>query len=244
MLIRYTDFLQEKGKEKRKGEKTMKPELILAPSMLSADFKNLEEDIKATEKGGAAYLHIDVMDGVFVPSISFGMPVMKSIRSATGQVFDVHLMIIDPIRYIKEFAACGADIITFHLEAAEDPQAVIDEIHKCGCKAGISIKPKTPFEDVVPYMDKVEMLLVMTVEPGFGGQKMMPETLEKVRAARRFVTEKGLATDIQVDGGVKYDNIHLPLEAGANIFVVGSAVFGDNTYGEAKRFSEYLAQQS
>ena len=160
--------------------------------MLSADFKNLEEDIKATEKGGAAYLHIDVMDGVFVPSISFGMPVMKSIRSATGQIFDVHLMIIDPIRYIKEFAACGADIITFHLEAAEDPQAVIDEIHKCGCKAGISIKPKTPFEDVAPYMDKVEMLLVMTVEPGFGGQKMMPETLEKVRAARRFVTEKGL----------------------------------------------------
>ena len=222
----------------------MKPELILAPSMLSADFKNLAEDIKATKDGGASYLHIDVMDGVFVPSISFGMPVMKSIRSVTDQIFDVHLMIIDPIRYIKEFAACGADLITFHLEAAEDPQAVIDEIRKYGCKAGISIKPKTPFEDVIPYMDKVDMLLVMTVEPGFGGQKMMPETLEKVRAARKYVTEKGLNTDIQVDGGVKYDNIDLPLQAGANIFVVGSAVFGDNTYGETKRFSDYLAQQS
>ena len=222
----------------------MKPQMILAPSILSADFKNLGEEIKAAEKGGATYLHIDVMDGVFVPSISFGMPVMKSIRSVTSQVFDAHLMIIDPIRYIKDFAACGADIITFHLEAAEDPQAVIDEIRKYNCKAGISIKPKTPFEDVIPYMDKVDMLLVMTVEPGFGGQKMIPETLEKVRKARKYVTEKGLKTDIQVDGGVKYDNIHLPLEAGANIFVVGSAVFGDNTYGEAKRFSDYLAQQS
>lgn len=222
----------------------MKPELILAPSILSADFKNLAEDIKAAEKGGAPYIHIDVMDGLFVPSISFGMPVMKSIRSVTDRVFDVHLMIIDPVRYIKDFAASGADLITFHLEATEDPQAVIDEIRKYNCKVGISIKPKTPFEAVAPYMDKVDMLLVMTVEPGFGGQKMMPETLEKVRAARKYVTEKGLTTDIQVDGGVKYDNIHLPLEAGANIFVVGSACFGDNTYGETKRFCDYLAQQT
>lgn len=222
----------------------MKPELILAPSILSADFKNLAEDIKAAEKGGAPYIHIDVMDGLFVPSISFGMPVMKSIRSVTDRVFDVHLMIIDPVRYIKDFAASGADLITFHLEATEDPQAVIDEIRKYNCKVGISIKPKTPFEAVAPYMDKVDMLLVMTVEPGFGGQKMMPETLEKVRAARKYVTEKGLTTDIQVDGGVKYDNIHLPLEAGANIFVVGSACFGANTYGETKRFCDYLAQQA
>lgn len=212
--------------------------------MLSADFKNLAEDLKATEKGGAAYLHFDVMDGVFVPSISFGMPVMKSIRSVTNQVFDAHLMIVDPIRYIKDFVDCGADLITFHLEATDDPQAVIDEIRKYGCKASISIKPKTPFEDVIPYMDKVDMLLIMTVEPGFGGQKMIPETLEKVRAARKYVTENGLKTDIQVDGGVKFDNIHLPLEAGANIFVAGSAVFGNDTYGETKRFCEYLAQQS
>lgn len=221
----------------------MKPQLILAPSMLSADFRNLGEEIKAVEKGGASYLHIDVMDGIFVPSISFGMPVIKSIRSATKMVFDVHLMIVDPIRYISEFAASGADLITFHLEAAEDPGAVIDEIRKCGCKVGISIKPKTPFEDVIPYMDKVDMLLIMTVEPGFGGQKMIPETLEKVRAARQYITEKGLQTDLQVDGGVKYDNIHLPLEAGANIFVAGSAVFGPDTLGETKRFNEYLASK-
>ena len=221
----------------------MKPELKLAPSMLSADFTCLGKELEDVKNGGAHYLHIDVMDGLFVPSISFGMPVIKSIRKATDMFFDVHLMIIDPIRYIKEFAESGADLITFHLEAAEDPQAVIDEIRKYNCKVGISIKPKTPFEDVAPFMDKVDMLLVMTVEPGFGGQKMMPETLVKVREARDFVTENGLTTDIQVDGGVKYDNIQLPLEAGANIFVVGSAVFGADTYGEAKRFSDFLAAQ-
>ena len=231
-----------KGKEKRKGDKTMKPELKLAPSMLSADFTCLGKELEDVKNGGAHYLHIDVMDGLFVPSISFGMPVIKSIRKATDMFFDVHLMIIDPIRYIKEFAESGADLITFHLEAAEDPQAVIDEIRKYNCKVGISIKPKTPFEDVAPFMDKVDMLLVMTVEPGFGGQKMMPETLVKVREARDFVTEKGLTTDIQVDGGVKFDNIFLPLKAGANVFVAGSAVFGPDTLGETKRFCEYLSR--
>ena len=219
----------------------MKPEYILAPSMLSADFRRLGEEIAAVKEGGAPYLHIDVMDGVFVPSISFGMPVIQSIRSATDLVFDVHLMIIDPIRYIREFAQAGADLITFHLEAAGDPQAVIDEIRKYNCRVGVSIKPKTPFEAVRPYMDKVDMLLVMTVEPGFGGQKMMPETLDKVREARAFINAHGLQADLQVDGGVKYDNIDLPLEAGANIFVAGSAVFGPDTLGETRRFCEYLA---
>lgn len=221
-----------------------KRKLILAPSMLSADFKHLEEEIRAVEQGGAQYLHIDVMDGVFVPSISFGMPVIRSIRGATEMVFDVHLMIVDPVRYIAEFADAGADLITFHLEAAQDPQAVIDEIHRHGCRAGISIKPGTPFAEAAPWMDRVEMLLVMTVEPGFGGQQMMPETLEKVREARRYIDEKGLSTDLQVDGGVKYDNIRLPLEAGANVFVAGSAVFGPDTFGEAKRFTDYLAAAS
>ena len=221
----------------------MKPTLKLAPSMLSADFAKLAEEFKAIKDGGAHYLHIDVMDGIFVPSISFGMPVIKSIRKCTDMFFDVHLMIVDPVRYIEEFAKSGADLITFHLEATEDPQAVIDEIRRNNCKVGISIKPKTPFADVAPYMDKVDMLLVMTVEPGFGGQKMMPETLDKVREARAFVTGKGLTTDIQVDGGVKFDNINLPLEAGANVFVAGSAVFGPDTLGETKRFCEYLAKE-
>ena len=221
----------------------MKADLKLAPSILSADFKRLGEEIRAVEEGGAPYLHIDVMDGVFVPSISFGMPVIKSIRSASPLVFDVHLMIVDPIRYIGEFAKCGADLITFHLEAAEDPGAVIEEIRRHGCKAGISIKPKTPFEDVAPYMDRVDMLLVMTVEPGFGGQKMMPETLDKVRAARAYVTEKELSVDIEVDGGVKLDNVDLFLEAGANVLVAGSAVFGADTLGAAKEFCACFARK-
>jgi ribulose-phosphate 3-epimerase len=180
----------------------MKPQLILAPSMLSADFRNLGEEIKAVEKGGAPYLHIDVMDGIFVPSISFGMPVIKSIRSATKMVFDVHLMIVDPIRYISEFAASGADLITFHLEAAEDPGAVIDEIRKCGCKVGISIKPKTPFEDVIPYMDKVDMLLIMTVEPGFGGQKFMADMMPQLKKLREMLDQVNPSCHLEVDGGV------------------------------------------
>jgi ribulose-phosphate 3-epimerase len=218
--------------------------VLISPSILTLDFSNIQTQCAKLQRDGADWIHLDVMDGIFVPNSTFDWQLVSQVKQAVTIPLDIHLMVVDPINVVDNYAKAGADIITFHLEAAEDPQAVIDEIHKCGCKAGISIKPKTPFEDVAPYMDKVEMLLVMTVEPGFGGQKMMPETLEKVRAARRFVTEKGLATDIQVDGGVKYDNIHLPLEAGANIFVVGSAVFGDNTYGEAKRFSEYLAQQS
>lgn len=221
----------------------MKETLKLAPSILSADFKNLGAEIRAVEEGGANYLHIDVMDGVFVPSISFGMPVIKSIRNATDMTFDVHLMIIDPVRYIAEFAGVGADLITFHLEAAQDPQAVIDEIRHHGCRAGISIKPGTSFEDVIPYMDKVDMLLVMTVEPGFGGQKMMPETLDKVRAARAYVKGKGLETDIQVDGGVKYDNLHLFLESGANILVAGSAVFRGDTREQTEKFCRALAEK-
>ncbi len=201
---------------------------LLSPSILAADFRILGKQIEEADKAGAHYIHIDVMDGVFVPSISFGMPVISTIRSVTQKVFDVHLMIVEPERYIEEFVKCGADIITFHLEATKDVDGVIDLIHQNGCKAGLSIKPGTPVEAVKPYLAKIDMLLIMTVEPGFGGQKYIPESTERIKEARQIIHEMGLTTDIQVDGGITQDNVHVVLEAGANVIVAGSAVFGGN----------------
>ena len=198
---------------------------ILSPSILAADFKNLGQQIIDVDTAGAQYIHIDVMDGSFVPSISFGMPLIKSIRSATDKVFDVHLMIVDPIRYIKEFAEIGADIITFHLEAAPDVNAVIDEIHSLGKRAGLSIKPGTPVEELVPYLDKVDMILVMTVEPGFGGQPFIEASYDRIKAVRAMLTERGLDTDIQVDGGITKENVRSVIAAGANVIVAGSTVY-------------------
>ena len=198
---------------------------ILSPSILAADFKNLGQQIVDVDNAGAQYIHIDVMDGSFVPSISFGMPLIKSIRSATDKVFDVHLMIVDPIRYIKEFAEIGADIITFHLEAAPDVNAVIDEIHSLGKRAGLSIKPGTPVKELVPYLDKVDMILVMTVEPGFGGQPFIEASYDRIKAVKAMLTERGLDTDIQVDGGITKENVRSVIEAGANVIVAGSTVY-------------------
>ncbi len=210
---------------------------ILSPSILSADFTKLGEQLQILDKAGAQYVHVDVMDGLFVPSISFGMPVIKSIRKATGRVFDVHLMIEKPERYIVEFADCGADMITFHVEATDKTAEIIDDIHARGLKAGISIKPGTPVEVIKPYLDTVDMILVMTVEPGFGGQAYIDYCTDKVVAVKKLVEESGRVIDIQVDGGINKDNVKMVLEAGANVIVAGSAVFKDDI---AKNVEDFL----
>lgn len=213
---------------------------ILSPSILSADLGNLARDIRETDRAGAPYVHIDVMDGVFVPQISFGMPLIRSIRPVSDQVFDVHLMIVDPERYIRTFADCGSDLITFHLEATKDPGRCFDLIRDCGKKAGISIKPGTPFSRVIPWLDRADMLLIMSVEPGFGGQALMPDQLDKIREARTWIDGQDRRIDLQVDGGIKLSNVRQVLDAGANVIVAGSAVFGGDIYENCRRFEEVL----
>lgn len=209
---------------------------ILSPSILSADFCKLGEQIKEVELAGAKYLHIDVMDGIFVPSISYGMPVIRSIRKCSDIFFDVHLMIDRPERYLKEFAESGADLINFHLEATEDVKGTIAKIRGLGKKVGITMKPGTPAEAVKPYLELVDMVLVMTVEPGFGGQKLMPECLDNVKEIRKMITDRGLNADIEVDGGINVDNVELALESGANVIVAGSAVFKNDIAANVRNF--------
>ena len=239
----------------------------LSPSILSADFARLGEEIKAVEQTGVNYLHIDVMDGMFVPSISFGFPIIKSIRKMSNMVFDVHLMVEQPERYIEETAASGADIITIHAEACKHPDRAIEHIHQLGKKAGIALNPSTSLHELDYLLEKVDMVLLMTVNPGFGGQKYIESCTAKIRDLRKMMTvnpgfgnqkyipyctgkvkelrtmieERGLQTDIEVDGGINAATIDAVLEAGANILVAGSAVFGKETAKNAEKYRKLLA---
>lgn len=212
----------------------------LAPSVLAADFKVLGEQIRLTEENGAEYLHFDVMDGMFVPSISFGIPVLKSIRSATKQVMDVHLMIQEPVRYAEAFRDAGADILTVHLEACEDILSTIKKIRECNMKAGLSICPETDVKKVEKLLDKIDMLLIMSVHPGFGGQSFIPDSLGKIRTARAMAEEQGLNLDIQADGGIYHTNVRDVLDAGVNVVVAGSAVFKGDPAENTKKFMEII----
>lgn len=209
---------------------------ILAPSVLAADFGKLAEDTAKAREGGARYLHLDVMDGAFVPSISFGMPVIASLRGYTDLVFDVHMMVEDPGRYVESIRKAGADIITVHQEACTHLDRVIGQIKASGAKAGVALNPATPVSTLECVLDQVDMVLVMSVNPGFGGQKFIPYTLDKVRALRQYFDGKGLSTDIQVDGGVNRDTIRPLIEVGANVLVAGSAVFGGDVKANVETF--------
>ena len=214
----------------------------LSPSILAADFAKLGEQIQMLDRAGAQYLHIDVMDGVFVPDISFGMPVVKSIRRCTERIFDVHLMVTNPDHYIDAFYDCGADLITVHAEAVQHLDATIDKIHEKGIIAGVALSPATPIERIEWVLPKTDMVLIMTVNPGYGGQKLIPYTLDKVRAVRELIQKKGLNTDIEVDGGITLENVREVLAAGANIIVSGSSVFDGDIQENAEAFLRILSE--
>lgn len=210
--------------------------LILAPSILSADFRKLGQEVETVVNAGAEYVHIDVMDGMFVPSISYGMPVIKSIRPCTDKVFDVHMMVEEPGRYVEAMKAAGADLVCIHQEACRHLDRTLNQIRELGMKAGVALNPATPVSVLDCVLDQVDMVLIMSVNPGFGGQKFIPYTLEKVRSLRKRMNLLGLNTDIQVDGGISLSNVGEVIEAGANIIVAGSAVYSGNVTGNVRAF--------
>lgn len=214
----------------------------ISPSILSSDYGNLSSELKRMEACGADMLHIDVMDGHFVPNITLGAPIVKCIRKSSTLPFDVHLMISDPYKYIPDFVNAGSDIITFHAESDSDIEKTIDLILASGKKAGLSVKPKTPVEAVYPYLDKLSMVLVMTVEPGFGGQSFMDDMMPKVSAVRSEIDRRGLDVDIQVDGGINKDTISIAAKAGANVFVSGNAIFSSDD--AEKTIADFKARAS
>ena len=210
-------------------------EYKVSASVLSADMLRLENEIRKMEDGGIDMLHFDVMDGVFVNNISYGLPILQAVDGCTDMFLDVHLMITDPLKYIKRFADCGADLITFHLESQSDVRETIKAIRECGVKASISIKPGTPAEAVFEYLPLVDMVLVMTVEPGFGGQSFIYDTLDKIRSIRSKINELGLSADVEVDGGINAETAPLVREAGANVLVSGSYLFKAEDMAEAAK---------